>query len=86
MDGASVTRKMCEQCPDIQVIALTSFKKQELVQAALMAGTIGYMLKNSSADELAFAIRAACAGKLTLTPEAAHVLIQASASRSRNRI
>jgi NarL family two-component system response regulator LiaR len=57
---------------------LISFKKQELVQGALMAGTIGYLLKDISADELAFAIRAAYAGKPTLTAEAAQVLIQAT--------
>lgn len=78
MDGATATRKIREQCPDIQVIALTSFKEQELVQGALQAGAIGYLLKDISADELANAIRAAYAGKPTLAPEAAQALIQAT--------
>jgi len=78
MDGATATRKIREQCPDIQVIALTSFKEQELVQGALQAGAIGYLLKDISADELANAIRAAYAGKPTLAPEAAQALIQAA--------
>jgi len=78
MDGATATRKIREQCPDIQVIALTSFKEQELVQGALQAGAIGYLLKDVSADELANAIRAAYAGKPTLAPEAAQALIQAA--------
>ena len=78
MDGATATSKIREQCPDIQVIALTSFKEQELVQGALQAGAIGYLLKDVSADELANAIRAAYAGKPTLAPEAAQVLIQAT--------
>jgi NarL family two-component system response regulator LiaR len=78
MDGAAATRAIRERCPNIQVIALTSFKEQELVQGALEAGAIGYLLKNVSADELADAIRAAHAGKPTLAPEATQALIQAS--------
>jgi NarL family two-component system response regulator LiaR len=78
MDGASATRKIREQNKHIQVIALTSFREDALVQAALQAGAISYLLKNVSADELAAAIRAAHAGRSTLAPEAAQVLIQAA--------
>ncbi len=78
MDGAAATRLIREKYPEIQVIALTSFKEQELVQGALQAGAIGYLLKDVTADELATAIRAAYAGKPTLAPEAAQVLIQAA--------
>src|SRR5512140_964404 len=62
MDGAATTRAVRERCPAVRVIALTSFKEEELVQAALQAGAIGYLLKNVSADELAAAIRSAHAG------------------------
>ena len=78
MDGATATRAIRERCPQIQVIALTSFKEKELVEGALEAGAIGYLLKNVSAEELANAIRKAHAGKPTLAPEAAQVLIQAA--------
>lgn len=78
MDGASATREIRKKCPSTQVIALTSFKEQELVQGAVQAGAIGYLLKNVSADELAKAIRSAKAGLPTLSSEAAQVLIQAS--------
>lgn len=78
MDGAEATKAIRERYPDIQVIALTSFKEDEMVQNALQAGAIGYLLKNVSADELANAIRAAHAGKPTLAPEAAQALIKAS--------
>jgi NarL family two-component system response regulator LiaR len=78
MDGATTTRAIRARCPQVQVVALTSFKEQELVQGALEAGAIGYLLKNVSADELADAIRAAHAGRPTLAPEATQVLIQAS--------
>jgi NarL family two-component system response regulator LiaR len=78
IDGAEATRSIREICPNTQVIALTSFREQELVQGALQAGAIGYLLKNVSADELVGAIRAAHVGRPTLAPEAAHVLIQAA--------
>ncbi len=77
MDGAAATQALREKCPEIQVIALTSFKEKELVQGALEAGAIGYLLKNVSADELAEAIRDAHAGRPTLAPEVAQVLLQA---------
>jgi NarL family two-component system response regulator LiaR len=78
MDGATATRAIRERCPQIQVIALTSFKEEELVQGALQAGAIGYLLKNVSADELATAIRAAHAGRPTLAPEATQALIHSA--------
>jgi len=77
-DGAAATTAIRQQHPDIQVIALTSFKEDALVQRVLSAGAIGYLLKSVSADELANAIRSAYAGKPTLAPEAARALIHAA--------
>ncbi|MBI2954186.1 MAG: response regulator transcription factor [Chloroflexi bacterium] len=76
MDGAAATRAIRQAFPSAQVIALTSFKEEGLVQAALQAGAIGYLLKNVSADELAGAIKSARLGRPTLSPEAAAALIQ----------
>jgi len=78
VDGAEATRRIKEACPEVQVIALTSYKEDDLVQGALKAGALSYLLKNVSADELAGAIRAAHAGRPTLAPEAAEVLIKAA--------
>jgi len=77
MDGAAATRAIRQQRPRVQVIALTSFREHELVQAVLQAGAIGYLLKNVTADELAAAIRAAYAGRPTLAPEVTEALIHA---------
>jgi len=78
MDGASATRLIRKQSPSVQVLALTSFKEEILVQSALQAGAIGYLLKDVSADELAQAIRSAHAGRSTLSPEAAQALVHAT--------
>jgi len=78
MNGAETTEAILKNCPQVKVIALTSFKEQDLVEGALKAGAIGYLLKDVDADDLATAIRQAYAGKPTLAPEAAQILIQAS--------
>ena len=78
MDGATATRAIREQFPQVQIIALTSFKEGELIKNALAAGAIGYLLKDVSADDLVRAIRAAYAGRATLSPEAAQALVETS--------
>jgi NarL family two-component system response regulator LiaR len=77
MNGAEATRAIRQKCPDTQVIALTSFKEDDLMQKTLQAGAIGYLFKNVSAEELVVAIRNANQGKPTLAPEAAQALIHA---------
>ncbi len=76
LDGVAATRAIKERWPQVQVIALTSFKEKEYVEGALKAGANGYLLKNVSADELVTAVRRAVVGQPSLSPEAAQVLIQ----------
>ena len=76
MDGATATRVIRQKFPHVQVIALTSFKEGELIKNALEAGAIAYLLKDVSADDLVRAIRAAHAGRATLSPEAAQALVK----------
>ncbi len=78
MDGATATRVIRQQFPQVQVIALTSFKEGELIKNALEAGAIGYLLKDVTADDLVQAIRSAHAGRATLSPEAAQALVETS--------
>ena len=78
MDGVATIRVIKQTFPDIQIIALTSFKEKELVHEALQAGAIGYLLKNISIDELSDAVRNAYYGKSTLAPEATRALIEAA--------
>ena len=76
VSGVQATRLIRQGCPRVQVIALTSYQEKELVQEALQAGAIGYLLKNVSSEDLAAAIREAHAGRSTLAPEAIQALIQ----------
>src|SRR4030081_2447022 len=52
MDGVATTRAIRERFPNIQVIALTSFPEDRLVQDVLEAGALSYLLKNVGIDEL----------------------------------
>ncbi len=79
MDGVEATQTILRSSPQTRIIALTSYRDEELVRRALEAGAISYLLKNVSAEELARAIRAARAGQSTLAPEAAQTLIHAAA-------
>jgi two-component system, NarL family, response regulator LiaR len=76
MDGVAATAAIRKRWPQVNVIALTSFKEKEMVEGALKAGAMSYLLKNVSANELVMAIRGAVTGQPRLSPEAAQVLIQ----------
>jgi NarL family two-component system response regulator LiaR len=79
MDGIAATRAIREHFPQVQVLALSSFFEKDLVQGAMQAGAIGYLVKGVSGAELADAIRAAYAGRPTLTGEAVEALVQSGA-------
>jgi two-component system, NarL family, response regulator LiaR len=76
LGGVAATRAIHGRWPNVRVIALTSFQEKDLVQDALQAGAIGYLLKNVSGDELAEAIRQAHGGHPTLSLEAIQALVQ----------
>jgi len=79
MDGITATREIKKKYPQVKVIALTSFAEQNMVQGALQAGAIGYLQKNVTAKELGHAIRSACEGRMTLSPEATQILVNSVA-------
>jgi NarL family two-component system response regulator LiaR len=78
MDGVAATRLLREKCPGCRVIVLTSFAEDGMVQGALQAGAIGYLLKNVTVAELAAAIRSAHAGRMTLSSEATEALVHST--------
>lgn len=81
MDGSEATRRIMALGKPVNVVVITSFHEQDLVQQALKAGATSYLLKNVSADELAKAIQAAHGGFSMLAPEATKALIRADRQR-----
>ncbi len=76
MDGISAIKAIRNQSPDIEIIALTSVLEDASVMGAMQAGATGYLLKDTQADELCRAIKAAAAGQVQLSPKAAAMLIR----------
>lgn len=76
MDGITATLEIRKRFPDTEVIAVTSVLDDGSVVGAVRAGAIGYLLKDTQAEELCRAIKAAAAGQVQLSPEAAARLMR----------
>jgi DNA-binding NarL/FixJ family response regulator len=76
MDGIQATAAIRRELPDTEVLALTSVLEDSAVVGAVRAGAIGYILKDTEADELRRAIKAAAAGQVQLAPQAAERLLR----------
>ena len=76
MDGVAATEAIRREVPDTEVIALTSVLDDNSVVGAVKAGAIGYLLKDTNAEELCRAIKAAAAGQVQLAPQAAARLVR----------
>jgi DNA-binding NarL/FixJ family response regulator len=76
LDGIGATRAIRAELPDTEVIALTSVLEDALVVEAVRAGAIGYLLKDTRLPDLTRAIRAAAAGQVQLSPQAAARLLR----------
>lgn len=77
MDGIAATATIRREIPDTEVLAITSVLEDASVIGAVRAGAIGYLLKDTEAEALCQAIKAAAAGQVQLTPKAAARLMQA---------
>jgi DNA-binding NarL/FixJ family response regulator len=75
IDGIESTRQIRAAYENIEVVALTSFADEARVHAALQAGASGYLLKDTDADDVAVAVRAAHRGELQLDPQVARRLM-----------
>lgn len=76
MDGITAIGLLRQELPEVEVIALTSVLEDEKVIGAIRAGAIGYLLKDTQADELCRAIKAAANGQVQLSPQAAARLMR----------
>jgi two-component system, NarL family, response regulator LiaR len=82
MDGIEATRQIHKRFPDVKILALSSFDDQDTVRQMLANGAAGYLLKESSLDELEHAIRAAAAGQTVLSPALVDGLLKPPTSPS----
>lgn len=76
MDGITAISSLRRDFPDTEIIALTSVLEDEAVMKAMRAGAIGYLLKDTQAEDLRRAIKAAAAGQVQLSPQAAARLLR----------
>lgn len=76
MDGIVAIQSLRKEFPDVEIIALTSVLDDEKVIGAVRAGAIGYLLKDTQADELCKAIKAAAQGQVQLSPQVAARLVR----------
>jgi DNA-binding NarL/FixJ family response regulator len=76
MDGIAATEAIRRELPEVEVIALTSVLEDSAVYGAMRAGAIGYLLKDTRADELCRAIKAAAAGQVQLSAQVAARLVR----------
>jgi DNA-binding NarL/FixJ family response regulator len=83
VDGIRATGSILEAEPGTRVVMLTAFSDRDRVVAALDAGAIGYLLKDSEPDEVLGAVRAAARGDAPLAPPAARHLLAARSEEQR---
>jgi DNA-binding NarL/FixJ family response regulator len=77
LDGIAATAELGRRMPSARVVVLTSFSDRSRIIAALDAGAVGYLLKDSEPDELLSGIRAAARGESPLAPKAAREILAA---------
>src|SRR5512136_1328679 len=79
MDGIEATRQITSRQPEVRILVLTSFAADDKVFPAIKAGALGYLLKDSSPEELVRAIRQVHQGEPSLEPSIARkVLLELS--------
>jgi DNA-binding NarL/FixJ family response regulator len=76
MDGADATRKVLAMERPPRVLVLTTYADDDSIFAALEAGALGYLTKDSGAADIALAVRTVHAGKALLEPEVHRRLLE----------
>jgi NarL family two-component system response regulator LiaR len=75
-NGIEATHEIKSENPDARILIITSFAEDENVYLAIKAGALGYLLKDSTPQELMQAIDDVCHGRLSLHPNIAFKLIE----------
>ncbi len=73
--GVQATRRVRQVSPRTRVVVLTSFSQDELVFAAIKAGALSYLLKDTDAETVLHAVRSASRGEAILHPRIAQRLM-----------
>jgi two-component system, NarL family, response regulator LiaR len=76
LDGIAAIGAIRRELPDVEVLALTSVLEDHLVVGAIRAGAIGYLLKDTNAEDLCRAIKAAACGQVQIEPRVAVRLLR----------
>jgi two-component system response regulator NreC len=76
MDGIETTRRLRKLAPQIQVLILTVYEDESLLQAAIKAGAVGYIVKRAAGEELMAAIRAVARGDMYIHPAVTRLLVK----------
>lgn len=71
LDGVEVVRRITARDPQARILIVTTYDTDENISQALRAGAKGYLLKDSSNEQIAGAIRGVAAGQLQLPSELA---------------
>jgi DNA-binding NarL/FixJ family response regulator len=71
VDGATATARIRERQPGVHVLVLTTYDTDADILKAIEAGATGYLLKDTTRDELVHAVRAAASGASVLAPAVA---------------
>lgn len=78
MDGIELVRRCAREYPDLPVLVLTTFDEPDVVRGAVAAGAAGFLLKDTSIEALAEAVRAVAAGGLVIDPRVARLALTPS--------
>ena len=75
-NGIEATREIKAENPDARILIITSFAEDDNVYKAVKAGALGFLLKDSSPQELMQAIHDVCQGRMSLHPRIASKLME----------
>jgi luxR family response regulator len=81
MDGIELVRQCARSHPGLPVLVLTTFDEPDIVRGAIAAGAAGFLLKDTSIESLAEAVRAVAAGGLVIDPRVARLAFTTDGSR-----
>ena len=84
-DGVWASERISELAPDVKVLVLTAFDTDRLVASALRAGAVGFLLKDSSPEQILEAVRTAADGERPFSAAVLEQLVTTTAMKAPSR-